>query len=97
MRPADARDRCGEDGASCGEAARAALAQRLAGNPGVTCALPPGQDGDPGYICHDSRGVDLGRLLVIEGLALADTTHSYQYLTAQDGARVAHQGLWRYR
>lgn len=97
VRPADARDRCGEDGASCGEAARAALAQRLAGNPGVTCALPPGQDGEPGYICHDSRGVDLGRLLVIEGLALADTTHSYQYLTAQDGARVAHQGLWRYR
>ncbi len=97
VRPADAHDRCGEQSASCGEAARAALAQRLAGNPGVTCVVPPGQEGDPGYVCHDSTGVDLGRLLVVAGLALADTSRSYQYLSAQDGARSARQGLWRYR
>ena len=97
VRPPDPRDRCGEQSASCGEAARAALAQRLAGNPGVTCVVPPGQEGDPGYVCHDSTGVDLGRLLVAAGLALADTSRSYQYLGAQDGARSARQGLWRYR
>ena len=48
--------------------------------------------GDPGYVCHDSTGVDLGRLLVAAGLALADTSHSYQYLGAQDGARSARRG-----
>ncbi len=90
-------DRCSDGGANCGEAARTALAQRLAGNPGVTCVLPPGQEGDPAYVCHDSTGVDLGRLLVVEGLALADTARSYEYLGAQDGARSARQGLWRYR
>jgi len=97
VRAPDARDRCGEEHAACGEAARAALARRLAGNSAVTCVLPPGQEGEPAYVCHDSMGVDLGRLLVAEGLALADTSQSYQYLATQDDARVAHNGLWRYR
>jgi len=97
VRPASAHDRCGTGDASCAEAARTALAQRLAGNADVTCAMPPGQERDPAYVCHDAVGVDLGRMLVVEGLALADTSRSYQYLGDQDGARTTRQGLWRYR
>jgi endonuclease YncB( thermonuclease family) len=91
------RDRCGNDGASCGDAERAAIAERLAGDPDVSCAMPPGQEGAPAYVCRDRAGIDLGRLLVVEGLALADTAQSYEYLTDQDGARRSRQGLWRYR
>jgi len=89
-------DRCG-GGASCDAAAERALAQRLAANPAVTCTVPPGQEGDRRYVCRDGTGVDLGRMLVVAGLALADTSRSYEYLNAQDNARLAREGLWRYR
>ena len=100
VRPADAREHCGPGGgvaASCILAANAAIAARLGGNAGVTCTMPPGQRGDPAFICRDASGLDLGGMLVAQGLALVDTGSSYQYMSAQDAARVAHQGLWRYR
>ena len=100
VRAADARERCtpgSGGGASCAEAARAALAARLGGNPSVNCTMPPGQRGDPGFICRDAAGVDLGGMLVAQGLALVDRSNSYQYVGAEDAARASHQGLWRYR
>jgi endonuclease YncB( thermonuclease family) len=100
VRAADAREHCGPGGgvaSSCIAAANAALAARLGGNAGVTCTMPSGQSGDPGFICHDAAGIDLGGLLVAQGLALVDRSSSYQYLGAEDAARISHQGLWRYR
>jgi endonuclease YncB( thermonuclease family) len=81
----------------CGDAARAALAARLKPNAKVTCRMPPGQHGDPAFVCRDASGLDLGGFLVAEGYALADTNRSYDYLGAQDVARSFHRGLWRYR
>jgi endonuclease YncB( thermonuclease family) len=101
VRAADARERCASGrgaAASCAEAARAALAARLSGNPSVTCNSPPGQQSDdPGFICHDATGADLGGLLVAEGLALVDRRSSFQYLGAEDTARLSRRGLWSYR
>jgi endonuclease YncB( thermonuclease family) len=100
VRAADAREHCGPGGgiaASCVTAANAALAARLGGNAAVSCTMPPGQKGDPGFVCRDAAGVDLGGFLVAQGLALVDRGSSYQYLGAEDAARTAHQGLWRYR
>jgi endonuclease YncB( thermonuclease family) len=95
-----ARDRCvGADGAAgaCSDIARAALALRLKPDATVSCTMPPGQGRDPGFVCHDSTGVDLGGLLVAEGFALADTKSSYQYFGAEGVARSFHRGLWHYR
>ncbi|HXQ52616.1 MAG TPA: hypothetical protein VN802_16085 [Stellaceae bacterium] len=95
VRLPDPRDRCAAG--PCDATARAALAARLAGNAAVNCTMPPGQMGEPGYICHDASGTDLGGFLVSGGLALADRTSSFQYITAEDAARTSQRGLWRYR
>jgi endonuclease YncB( thermonuclease family) len=98
VRPADARDKCGAGSLSaCSDKARAALASRLGSAGNVKCTVPPGQRGDPGFVCRDAAGVDLGRLLVAQGLALADTSASYDYLGAQNEARQSRRGLWAYR
>jgi endonuclease YncB( thermonuclease family) len=98
VRPADPRDKCGAGSlTACTDKARAALAARLGSAGNVKCTVPPGQRGDPGFVCRDAAGVDLGRLLVAQGLALADTTASYEYLGAQNEARQSHRGLWAYR
>ncbi len=100
VRAPGARDRCAAaDGTAqpCIDIARAALAAQLKSNATVRCTMPPGQTRDPGFVCHDSAGADLGGFLVAEGLALADTTSSYQYFGAQGVARSFHRGLWRYR
>jgi endonuclease YncB( thermonuclease family) len=97
----ESRDRCVQGGAAthpCDDVARQTLANRLAANPAVTCRLPPGQDGgDPGAICLDSTGADLAGLLVAEGLALADSRQSYDYVGAETVARSLKRGLWRNR
>ena len=100
VRAPAARERCAPgDGAAaaCSDAARAALMARLAANPSVTCAMPRGQGGDAGFVCRDSAGVDLGGLLVSQGLALVDRSSSYQYVGEEDAARASRRGLWRYR
>jgi endonuclease YncB( thermonuclease family) len=98
VRPADPRDKCGSGTvAACTDKARAALAARLGSAGNVKCTIPPGQRGDPGFVCRDAAGVDLGRLLVTQGLALADTSASYEYLGAQNEARQSRRGLWAYR
>ena len=100
LRAADARERCAPGrgaAASCADAASAALAARFSANPSVTCTMPPGQGDDPGFVCRDSAGVDLGGLLVAQGLALVDRRSSYQYVGEEDTARASRRGLWRYR
>ncbi|HZL59686.1 MAG TPA: hypothetical protein VFC38_08290 [Stellaceae bacterium] len=98
VRLAEPQDRCGEGRLrACDAAAQAALQQRLAGHSIVACRVPPGQGGDIGAICLDEEGNDLGRYLVIQGLALADGAQSYDYLPAESAARSAKRGLWHYR
>jgi endonuclease YncB( thermonuclease family) len=100
VRVADARDRCSlgpGDSRSCGEVARDALAQRLKRNPSVSCRIPAGQQGDSAAVCVDASGTDLGGFLVAEGLALADTSQSYEYFGSEGVARYFGRGLWRYR
>jgi endonuclease YncB( thermonuclease family) len=83
---------------ACREMARAALATRLGAGVTVSCRIPPGQRHHrAAAICLDSRGVDLGGLLVGEGLALADRTQSYDYVGAEGVARSLRRGLWRFR
>ena len=82
----------------CSEAARAALAVRLAANADIVCRVPPGQRAPvPAAVCHDATGADLGGLLVAEGFALADPTQSYDYFAAEAAARQLRRGLWHYR
>jgi endonuclease YncB( thermonuclease family) len=94
-------DRCSAERSvprACGEVARAALATRLGASGTVSCRIPPGQPNHrAAAICLDSRGVDLGGLLVGEGLALADRTQSYDYVGAEGVARSLRRGLWRFR
>jgi len=100
VKPAEPQDRCAASNGraqSCAALAQAALAHRLAGHSIVACRVPPGQRGQLGAICLDEQGNDLGRFLVIEGLALADSTQSYDYLPAEGAARSAKRGLWRFR
>jgi endonuclease YncB( thermonuclease family) len=98
VRPPDPRDRCGSGpSAACGDRARAAVAARLGSAGNVKCTIPAGQRGDPGFVCRDGAGVDLGGLLVAEGLALADTSSSFNYLGAQNAARSSRRGLWAFR
>jgi endonuclease YncB( thermonuclease family) len=99
VRPPSTVDRCapaGAAGPSCTEQARRALAARLARNAGVSCRVPaPTATGTA--VCLDAEGVDLGGLLVAEGLALADPTQSYDYVGAESIARTQHRGLWLFR
>ncbi len=100
VRPPEDQDRCaGANGkpVSCAGAVLAAMQQRLAGHSIVACRVPSGQSGEPGAICLDEEGTDLGRYLVIQGYALADAGQSYDYLPAEGAARTAKRGLWRYR
>jgi endonuclease YncB( thermonuclease family) len=82
---------------NCTEAAHDALAQRLDRSPQVSCRVPAGQRGSPAAVCVDASGTDLGRFLVAEGLALADTTQSYEYFGAEGKARSSRLGLWSHR
>jgi endonuclease YncB( thermonuclease family) len=91
-------DRCA-DGAgvrrSCAGLARDALAARLKINAAVSCGVPPGQRvAGSGAICQDVEGVDLGRLLVAQGLAIADRAQSFEYVEAESAARASRRGLW---
>ncbi|HKT17175.1 MAG TPA: hypothetical protein VJR47_03970 [Stellaceae bacterium] len=100
VRIAEPGDRCGTASGgrgNCAEAAREALAQRLRRSPRVSCQTPPGQRGNPAAICVDASGTDLGGFLVTEGLALADTSQSYEYFGAEGVARSHRSGLWGHR
>jgi endonuclease YncB( thermonuclease family) len=82
---------------SCVDKAHDALAARLARNATVFCRLPAPATAAGAAICLDAEGVDLGGLLVAEGLALADPSQSYDYVGAETVARSQGRGLWRFR
>lgn len=97
---AGAQDRCGPPTSplkNCAKAARAMLARRLRLYPKVSCRLPPDRRLGAGAICLDGSGTDLGGMLVSEGVALADTRQSNDYLGAQGVAQSFRRGLWLYR
>jgi endonuclease YncB( thermonuclease family) len=95
----DDRDRCGADAAGdCGAAARQALALRLGSGGKVSCHVPnPRPDAKVAAICLDPNGVDLSGFLIAQGLALADTRQSYDYVGAEGVARNLKRGLWQFR
>jgi endonuclease YncB( thermonuclease family) len=101
VRLPEVRDQCAAANGkpqACDAAGLAALQQRLAGHSIVACHVPPGQQSsEPGAVCLDEEGNDLGRYLVIQGYALADSNQSYDYLPAEGAARTAKRGLWNYR
>lgn len=102
IRPPAAGDRCSASalGAAplpCDEAAGKLLAARLTRYGRVACRLPAPGHAPNAAICLDGDGVDLGGLLVAEGLALADPRQSYDYVGAESVARSNRRGLWLFR
>ena len=104
VRPPGGADRCLSPGSlnlsappTCVDKAHAALAARLARNPTVSCRLPAPATAASAAVCLDAEGVDLGGLLVAEGLALADPSQSYDYVGAETAARSQGRGLWHFR
>jgi endonuclease YncB( thermonuclease family) len=84
---------------SCVDLAKKRLGERLGLSNQVNCRTPNPQ---PGLvvafaICLDARGIDLGSYLLNEGLALADTGQSYDYVGAESVARTLKHGLWKFR
>lgn len=97
VRPPESNDNCRGSGGTavrCTERAQAVLAGRLARN--TSCRFPAPSSNDAA-ICLDGDGVDLGGLLVAEGLALADRSQSFDYVGAESIAQSQKRGLWQYR
>lgn len=94
-------DRCDLAGTptNCVELAKRRLQERFGRSDQVNCRTPNPQ---PGMvvafaICLDANGIDLGSYLLNEGLALADTGQSYDYVGAEGVARTLKHGLWKFR
>jgi endonuclease YncB( thermonuclease family) len=108
IRPPGSADRCAAEGPAatataaerqpCTEVALAALKSRLRQTSEMNCRVPvPKRGGEISAVCLDSTGVDLGGYLIGEGLALADTSQSYDYVGAEGVAKSLRKGLWLYR
>jgi endonuclease YncB( thermonuclease family) len=92
-------DHCGGTAADsdCATAARQALAERVSEGK-VSCRIPNPHPGGPTFaLCLDPNGVDLSGFLIAQGLALADTGQSYDYVGAEGIARNLKRGLWKFR
>jgi endonuclease YncB( thermonuclease family) len=94
-------DRCelGGTPTNCVDLAKRRLQERFGRSDQVNCRTPNPQ---PGMvvafaICLDANGIDLGSFLLNEGLALADTGQSYDYVGAEGVARTLKHGLWKFR
>jgi endonuclease YncB( thermonuclease family) len=101
VKPPLPSDRCELAGTptSCVELAKKRLLERFGRSDQVNCRTPNPQ---PGMvvafaICLDANGIDLGSFLLNEGLALADTGQSYDYVGAEGVARTLKHGLWKFR
>jgi endonuclease YncB( thermonuclease family) len=93
-------DKCGAgNGSDCLEAAKRALSDRIGATGHVSCRIPnPQHPGATAFaICLDPNGVDLSGFLIAQGLALADTGQSYDYVGAESVARNLKHGLWQFR
>ncbi|HZS84573.1 MAG TPA: hypothetical protein VFA50_16990 [Stellaceae bacterium] len=102
VRTPEGGDRCaasalGAKPLPCAEQAGKLLSARLARNPAVSCRIPAPAGAAHAAICLDAEGVDLGGLLVAEGLALADPSQGDDYVGAEAVARSNRRGLWLYR
>jgi endonuclease YncB( thermonuclease family) len=83
-------------GMDCDKAARTTL-QALLSEGEVSCHLPTPGSGYPALaVCRDHSGRDIGGYLIDEGLALADTSQSYDYYDAQTIARQMRRGRWQF-
>ena len=95
--PAD-RDRCADAGGDCLAVAKRALADRIGASGKVSCRIPNPRPGAVTYaLCLDPTGFDLSGFLIAQGLALADTGQSYDYVGAESIARNLKRGLWKFR
>jgi endonuclease YncB( thermonuclease family) len=101
VKPPMPGDRCELGGTpmSCIDLAKRRLQERFGRSDQVNCRTPNPQ---PGLavafaICLDANGIDLGSFLLNEGLALADTGQSYDYVGAEGVARTLKHGLWKFR
>jgi endonuclease YncB( thermonuclease family) len=94
-------DRCELGGTpmNCIELAKRRLQERFGRSDQVNCRTPNPQPGTvvAFAICLDANGIDLGSFLLNEGLALADTGQSYDYVGAEGIARTLKHGLWKFR
>jgi endonuclease YncB( thermonuclease family) len=102
VRPPASGDRCapsalGANPLPCADQANKLLAAHLTRNAGVSCRVPAPSSAADAAICLDADGVDLGGLLVAEGLAVADPSQSYDYVGAESVARSNRRGLWLFR
>ncbi len=92
------RDRCADAGGDCAAVAKRALADRIGAAGKVSCRIPNPRPGGVAYaICLDPTGFDLSGFLIAQGLALADTAQSYDYVGAESIARNLKRGLWKFR
>ncbi|MAZ18637.1 thermonuclease family protein [Oricola sp.] len=86
------------DGAeySCGEQARAALADMIDGI--LTCDLvKPDAPEHKEVRCHDFAGRDIGQLLISAGWALPDRSVGLDYVWEEMEAEARSLGLWQGR
>jgi endonuclease YncB( thermonuclease family) len=99
VKPPDPDSQCGDRSQDCPAVAQAALAKRLTKGGTVSCRIPNPRPGASiaQAICFDPTGVDLGGYLVDEGLAVADTGQSYDYVGAANIARDLRRGFWKFR
>lgn len=99
IKPPGNRDRCGADAdGDCTTVAKKALAERIGATGKVSCRIPNPRPGTVSYaICLDPTGFDLSGFLIAQGLALADTGQSYDYVGAESVARNLKRGLWKFR
>jgi endonuclease YncB( thermonuclease family) len=98
IKPPAERDRCADAGGDCLAVAKRALAARIGNSGKVSCRIPNPHPGTVTYaICLDPTGFDLSGFLIAQGLALADTGQSYDYVGAESIARNLKRGLWKFR
>jgi len=79
---------------ACGAVATEALTQ-LANESRTTCEVHGFDDYDRAIATCFVDGVDVGRELVREGLAMAFVRYSDDYIEEEAAARAAERGLWR--
>lgn len=79
----------------CGELARLAMMDLVAGADDVRCKPLAGENGAVAVAICTSGGYDIGWNMVHTGWALADRKVSADYVAKEEEARKARRGLWR--
>jgi endonuclease YncB( thermonuclease family) len=89
------RQDCTRDGEPyrCGDAASAALAQRIGERP-ISCSVRDTDRYGRAVAQCAADGQDLGGWMVAQGWAVAYTRYARDYVADEAGARAARRGLW---